>query len=185
MVEPKPIPAEYRGVKYRSRLEARWAVFFDAVGEEYHYHYEYEGFQLPSGWYLPDFFLPRIGLWVEIKPDEPTDEETRKAVELSRASFWPVVIFGGVIGSHRAWMYWDGEQVAYESYWPASWWAYQSAQKDSFWPVREFPYRPRLRRYCDARYSVVCPGCDHVYWFQDRGTGEYDDWHHLTELDRI
>ena len=28
----KAIQTEYNGIKFRSRLEARWAVFFDAVG---------------------------------------------------------------------------------------------------------------------------------------------------------
>lgn len=44
----------YKGYRFRSRLEARWAVFFDALGVEY--EYEPEGFQLPDGsCYLPDF----------------------------------------------------------------------------------------------------------------------------------
>lgn len=50
----KPIETEYNGYRFRSRLEARWAVFFDALGVSY--EYEPEGFELPSGKkYLPDF----------------------------------------------------------------------------------------------------------------------------------
>lgn len=50
----KPIETEYNGYRFRSRLEARWAVFFDALGVRY--EYEPEGFELPSGkLYLPDF----------------------------------------------------------------------------------------------------------------------------------
>ena len=50
----KPIETYYNGYRFRSRLEARWAVFFDALGVKY--EYEPEGFKLPSGrMYLPDF----------------------------------------------------------------------------------------------------------------------------------
>lgn len=54
MNEIKPIETEYNGYKFRSRLEARWAVFFDAI--EIPYEYEPEGYELKSGWYLPDFY---------------------------------------------------------------------------------------------------------------------------------
>ena len=57
---------EYNGYRFRSRLEARWAVFFDAAKIEY--EYEPEGFDLSSGGYLPDFYLPDYELYVEIKP---------------------------------------------------------------------------------------------------------------------
>lgn len=56
----KAIETEYNGYKFRSRLEARWAVFFDALGVEY--EYEPEGFELPSGKrYLPDFRVTCYG----------------------------------------------------------------------------------------------------------------------------
>jgi hypothetical protein len=62
----KAIETGYRGHRFRSRLEARWAVFFDALG--LHYDYEPEGYQLTSGWYLPDFWLPAWRCWFEVKP---------------------------------------------------------------------------------------------------------------------
>lgn len=63
----RPIETFYNGYRFRSRLEARWAVFFDALGLAY--HYEPEGFLLDDGTpYLPDFFLPAWHAWVEIKP---------------------------------------------------------------------------------------------------------------------
>ncbi len=71
---PKAIETRYKGYRFRSRLEARWAVFFDTAGIDY--EYEKEGFDLDdSGWYLPDFWLPNTtvhgisGCWVEVKPD--------------------------------------------------------------------------------------------------------------------
>ena len=62
----KPIETIYNGYRFRSRLEARWAVFFDAAGIKY--EYEPEGFDLDGEYYLPDFYLPQFSLFVEIKP---------------------------------------------------------------------------------------------------------------------
>lgn len=62
----KPIQTVYKGYRFRSRLEARWAVFFDALGVKW--SYEHEGFELPGGGrYLPDFYLPDFDEYVEIK----------------------------------------------------------------------------------------------------------------------
>ena len=62
----KPIETYYNGYRFRSRLEARWAVFFDAMGVEY--EYEPEGFDLGDGiYYLPDFYLPEQNYYVEVK----------------------------------------------------------------------------------------------------------------------
>ena len=79
----KAIETEYNGYRFRSRLEARWAVFFDAAGIEY--QYEPEGFELEDGMkYLPDFYLPEVmdrrgskGIWVEVK-GEMTDQDLHK-----------------------------------------------------------------------------------------------------------
>ena len=43
MSEIKAIETVYNGYRFRSRLEARWAVFFEAAGIEY--EYEPEGFE--------------------------------------------------------------------------------------------------------------------------------------------
>lgn len=54
ITEIKPIETIYNGYRFRSRLEARWAVFLDSLGVKY--EYEPEGFELPGvGGYLPDF----------------------------------------------------------------------------------------------------------------------------------
>lgn len=63
----KAIETVYNGYRFRSRLEARWAVFFDAC--EIPYQYEPEGFNLGDRRYLPDFYLPWWKCYVEIKPD--------------------------------------------------------------------------------------------------------------------
>lgn len=67
MTELKAIETVYNGYKFRSRLEARWAVFFDAL--KIRYQYEFEGFDLgEAGWYLPDFCLIEDRIYIEIKP---------------------------------------------------------------------------------------------------------------------
>lgn len=67
--EIKPIETSYAGCRFRSRLEARWAVFFDHVGLKW--EYEPQGYELPSGGrYLPDFWLPESQFHVEVKGSE-------------------------------------------------------------------------------------------------------------------
>jgi hypothetical protein len=78
-----PIETVYKGYKFRSRLEARWAVFFEEMGLDW--SYEVEGFNLPSGArYLPDFLVKghKNGwdYYYEIKP-KGTDP-CRKVEEL-------------------------------------------------------------------------------------------------------
>ena len=72
MSEIKPIETYYKGYRFRSRLEARWAVFFDACNVRW--EYEPEGYELPNGQrYLPDFLLHGVrgragdDLYVEVK----------------------------------------------------------------------------------------------------------------------
>jgi len=67
----KAIPTTYHGYTFRSRLEARYAVFFECLGMDY--EYEPEGFKnlSTSECYLPDFWLPQIGLLAEVKPTLP------------------------------------------------------------------------------------------------------------------
>ena len=73
----KAIQTTYNGYKFRSRLEARWAVLFDTLKVEW--EYEKEGYELGElGWYLPDFWLPDLDAWVEIKGTPPTDVEIEK-----------------------------------------------------------------------------------------------------------
>lgn len=87
----KAIETHYNGYRFRSRLEARWAVFFDAIGIEY--EYESEGYDLgSSGHYLPDFYLPGLACFVEIKPTLPSREEWGKCQALHVMTGKPVFI---------------------------------------------------------------------------------------------
>jgi hypothetical protein len=81
----KAIETVYNGYRFRSRLEARWAVFFDALGIEY--QYELDGFDLGEmGWYLPDFWLPQQKYWLEIKGPRPLPNEMEKVCLLAKGT---------------------------------------------------------------------------------------------------
>jgi hypothetical protein len=81
---PHAIPTDWNGYRFRSRLEGRWAIFLTSMGIAF--EYEPEGFDLPSGRYLPDLYLPVVGMYAEVKPQELTPAEKRLCVELVRAT---------------------------------------------------------------------------------------------------
>lgn len=72
MATIQAIETVYRGHRFRSRLEARWAVFFDHLDIEW--RYEPQGYEIAiydeTRRYLPDFYLPGLDVWVEVKGDE-------------------------------------------------------------------------------------------------------------------
>lgn len=91
----KAIETHYAGHRFRSRLEARWAVFFDHLG--IHWQYEPQGFEFAGRRYLPDFLLPDSQTWVEVKGDEEAldyDLMEAFAYELPRGAC--VVILGPI-----------------------------------------------------------------------------------------
>ena len=123
----KIIETRYKGHRFRSRLEARWAVFFDALGLEW--AYEPEGYQLHNGeLYLPDFFLPDPGIFVEIKGTEPTASEIERCMWLSDGSGTAVLLVSGLPfekpSTLFAWDLCDSSGGSYQTsvtmVWPAS-----------------------------------------------------------------
>lgn len=89
----KPIETVYNGYRFRSRLEARWAVFFDALGIQY--EYEKQGYALSNGaFYLPDFWLPSQGCFVEIKGQHLTTTERENIVQLALGANKNVFAYG-------------------------------------------------------------------------------------------
>ena len=67
----KAIETRYKGYRFRSRLEARWAVFFDKISVPW--EYEKEGYEFNGYKYLPDFYLPTFALFVEVKGQDLRD----------------------------------------------------------------------------------------------------------------
>lgn len=80
----KAIATTYRGTRFRSRLESRWAAFFDLLGFEW----QYEPFDARG--YIPDFLL-NGALLCEVKPhtqlvyDDGPIVEARNAVAAAAA----------------------------------------------------------------------------------------------------
>ena len=91
-----PIQTKFDGYHFRSRLEARWAVFFKTLGIPY--EYEKEGYSLEGTPYLPDFWLPEQSSFVEIKGQDPTKEELDKAEKLALYTGKEVYVISGNVG---------------------------------------------------------------------------------------
>lgn len=89
----EPLPTIYKGVTYRSRAEARWAVVFEKLG--WKHFYEPEAFSLKSGHYLPDFYLSDVDAYFEVKGKPPTFREKLLAEELCESTDTVVLISTG------------------------------------------------------------------------------------------
>ena len=93
------IQTEYNDYLFRSRLEARWAVFFDMM--HIRWEYEPEGLILSDGsFYLPDFYLPDFHVYFEVKRAglKDTDEGKEAIRKISDGiyndSFAGLICFG-------------------------------------------------------------------------------------------
>lgn len=122
----KPIETEYKGYLFRSRLEARWAVFFDACGVKW--EYEPEGFYCGDGvLYLPDFLLHDViirynqenyiqDLWVEVK-GTMTKDDARKIWKFweTRADNKIIVLLGIPNGNDLSDLFYDMQEMSTEN----------------------------------------------------------------------
>lgn len=88
-----PIETVYKGIRFRSRLEARWAVFLGALN--FKFVYEPDGYDLDGVWYLPDFWVPDWKAFLEIKPQQPTQEQMGKCQSLSTLTGYKVLLIAG------------------------------------------------------------------------------------------
>ncbi len=172
------IPTSYGGTRFRSRLEARWAAFFDLMGWEW----EYEPADL-NGW-IPDFSLrtsPTV--YVEVKPTKVfledvaakmvrglPGEEARNSIELlllGDTAPLPPRGMSAELGSQIGWlralpMSWHPEQTP--TWGPA---IVQKFEDDGLrWDAEasDFVARPRLWTWglysgLDAHMRID-PGCE-------------------------
>lgn len=81
-------PTAYKGITFRSRLEARWAAMFDLLGWAWEYEPECDGA------YIPDFLLHGHGedggkVYVEVKPEAIYQAERSKIIRKARAALGP------------------------------------------------------------------------------------------------
>ena len=89
------IPTRYRDTQFRSRLEARWAAMFDALG----WPWRYEAVDY-AGW-IPDFVLPfgPATVCVEVKPftafEEPLVSATQAEIDRSGCPY-DVLVLGAL-----------------------------------------------------------------------------------------
>lgn len=76
MPSMEPKPTTYKGVQYRSRLEARWAVYLDHHPSVKSVSYERFRFRSQDFEYTPDFKFNWVGkrMFLEIKPASPSAE---------------------------------------------------------------------------------------------------------------
>ena len=126
MNDIKPIQTEYKGYKFRSRLEARWAVFFDACGVDW--EYEPEGYDLGEGvYYLPDFLLHDVklrhnscaDLYIEVK-GQMNKEDRLKIQSFGKPFNRPLLVVGNIPFGDDAWTrannafeVWDKDSLFY------------------------------------------------------------------------
>ena len=89
----KSIETEYGGVKFRSRTEARWAIFFDALSIPW--EYEQEGFEFAGVRYLPDFWLPLVNMFAEVKPKAFERGELNLCIQLQNQTEYDVLMLIG------------------------------------------------------------------------------------------
>jgi len=151
MNDLKPIETVYNGYRFRSRLEARWAVFFDVLNIQY--EYELEGFELPeqAGRYLPDFWLPQHEIHVEVKPHHDLSRsDIRKLVLFAADGDSPtLLIVGSPTAEHmyllgrgclEGWHYFAEEYDNDEPLLRALFW-----EQVQPWAHVQFGYLPRLK----------------------------------------
>lgn len=84
----------YNGYEFRSRTEARWAVYFDARNIKY--EYEPEDYLTEYGRYLPDFWLPEYQVYAEVKYKEGfTMRDIRRCYDLTRMTNRGLLLLDG------------------------------------------------------------------------------------------
>jgi hypothetical protein len=116
------IPTTYKDVQFRSRLEARWAVFFDQVKIAW----EYEPQKLALKWggkYIPDFWLPHSleyfaekgwGLWLEVKPTmDQVEESIVQLIDVCKATKHNGLLCIGepIPGRYEFWKFKVGNEI--------------------------------------------------------------------------
>lgn len=101
------IKTTYRSIEYKSRLEARTAIFFYCLGLNFEYEPKY--FEIEKDfWYVPDFYLEDLRLWIEIKGPDIYEEARKKAQGLCQMTNQVVEIWCGSLGVNTIYRFYPG-----------------------------------------------------------------------------
>jgi hypothetical protein len=164
------IQTQYAGCKFRSRVEARWAVLMDSLGVSW--EYEKEGFNLGvDGLYLPDFWIPAQECWLEIKGAQPTSPEMAKATALAEQSRQSVHMFWG--------------KVAPDPFWSVPLWGHEGEWGGL--TIHPSCRCGQLKVGVHAKWTSwqICHACDVPHISNTASPCEcHPDWHHCAESKR-
>jgi hypothetical protein len=162
------VPTRYRDTTFRSRLEADWAATLDSNGIVW--LYEPEVITLPSGTvYIPDFWLPELGTWLEVKgPGIPRIEKT---IELAKTRTchcedtctcqWPG---GELVLVGRTSLATKPSQIRHRSRCGYANW--------------ETPFGP-------TAFHINCPNCEHAQWITLRRPWRCRVCRHFLERESV
>lgn len=141
------VPTTYAGTTFRSRLEADWAQTLTAHGITW--QYEPQTITLPSGaTYIPDFWLPELGTWLEVKG--PNTPRVEKARELARTRACQCM--------GNCTCQWPGGELVLIG------WQSQPSTPDSFGRRPPAGYADWQAAAGPTPYHAVCPNCDRHQW---------------------
>lgn len=135
----KALPTEYRGIKFRSRTEAKWAVLFDEIGA--HWEYEPQGYNIGDVNYMPDFkvFFSNVDfpIWFEVK-GVMTEQDAQKFRTFSKP-LHPLVLLG---------------QIPLPEIWKDSWSAYSFFNNSlNIQQIANLYKYPDIRPWCYTEYN--------------------------------
>ena len=142
------------GIDYRSRTEAEWAAMLAA----HKVRFDYEpinfrfSFVAPNDWggysshYIPDFWLPDLGLWLEVKPHRPNLIEYRKAALLAECTGSGVLITTGGPGFDELVLVKDLRRV-------------ESVSTIAAPPLDQAPLKLNVAILTDAQFFGRCSPC--------------------------
>jgi hypothetical protein len=149
-----PIETSYKGYRFRSRLEARWAVLLDHL--KISWLYEHQGYKTEHGLYLPDFWLPELNTFLEIKALKPLREEKDKLRSVINAQKAFGAFGLSLADKEHVLAYWPYIQHDYgrEGFYP--WPASLPRSKDAF------HYKLNDLKV-DEYENLVCPACGAPY----------------------
>ena len=147
MTTIQPIETKYKGYRFRSRLEARWAMFYDAIGVQW--TYEPQPVRVDGEVYLPDFEVVLDGKLCR--------HEVKSAHEQKRIVVPKVYLAGKMKPEHN----WRGEALSLDR-------AERSGILDH--DLTDHPFgtgwlaNARVVNMKNASFNLIGPfplGCDH------------------------